>query len=29
MTDLSTSDLTNFWEGFQQEFDDWYNDRQG
>ena len=24
MTDLSTSDLKNFWEGFQKEFDDWY-----
>ena len=26
MTDLSISDLTIFWNGFQEEFDDWYDD---
>ena len=27
MTDLSISDLTNYWDGFQEDFDDWYDDR--
>ena len=27
MTDLSISDLTIYWNGFQEEFDDWYHDK--
>lgn len=25
MADLSISDLTNFWDGFQEEYDDWFD----